>query len=517
MFSSIRARLTLSHLAVIVLAMGLSGFVLLSLLERYFLQAAEDSLLAQARITAQALLPGAMVAGGGEWAAPEETELSPASNALQQQQLSNLSLQAQNFSPPPEDAPAGDLDLTYLADVSLQLSTQLETRIRILNTAGMVLVDSRVDGRGADLGADPLVAQALAGRSASRTERVDGETTMHMALPATVEERLVGVVYLSQPLRDVAAVMSDLRTQWLRATAVALLLSGAVGLLLSRAVAQPVRRLTRAAGAVAQGRFDQQVPVRSRDELGRLSQAFNDMSARLQAARQMQVDFVANVSHELRTPLTSVKGMVETLRDGAVDDLTVRDRFLETVEDETDRLIRLVNDLLTLSRADSEALNLRRTGVDVAALAQEVVAQLAPQAEARALTLAVQAAPGLPPAWADADRVAQVLLNLLDNALKYSRPGGRVTVRVAAEPDGGLSVQVRDQGIGIPAEDLAHVGQRFYRADKARSRAGGGSGLGLAIARALVQAHGGRLWLESQEGQGTVASFTLPVLEPLRH
>jgi two-component system phosphate regulon sensor histidine kinase PhoR len=241
------------------------------------------------------------------------------------------------------------------------------------------------------------------------------------------------------------------------------------------------------------------------------------MTARLQAARQMQVDFVANVSHELRTPLTSVKGMVETLRDGAVDDPNVRDRFLATVEDETDRLIRLVNDLLTLSRADSEALNLRRERVDVAALAQEVVAQLAPQAEARELALTVGAAPGLPPAWADADRVAQVLLNLLDNALKYSRAGGRVTVRVMAKATDELVVQVRDRGMGIPAEDLSQVGQRFYRADKARSRAGGGSGLGLAIARALVQAHDGRLWLESQEGQGTVASFTLPVFEPLRH
>ncbi len=510
MFSSIRARLTLSHLAVIVLAMGLSGFLLLSLLERYFLQAAKDSLLAQARITAQALLPGAMVEGAEEWAAPAETELSPASNALQQQQLGNLSLQAQNFSPPPKDVSSEDLDLAYLADVSLQLSTQLETRIRILDTAGTVLVDSRGDGRGADLGTDPLVAQALAGRTASRTQDVDGEATLHMALPATLEERLVGVVYLSQPLRDVTAVVSDLRAQWLRATVVALFLSGAVGLLLSRAVAQPVRRLTAAAGAVARGQFDQHVPVKSRDELGRLSQAFNDMTARLQAARQMQVDFVANVSHELRTPLTSVKGMVETLRDGAVDDPSVRDRFLETVEDETDRLIRLVNDLLTLSRADSEALNLRRERVDVKALAQEVVAQLAPQAEAQELALTVQADPGLPSAWADADRVAQVLLNLLDNALKYSPPGGTVTLRLLTAAEGELVVQVRDRGIGIPTDDLSHVGQRFYRADKARSRAGGGSGLGLAIARALVQAHGGRLWLESQEGQGTVASFTLP-------
>ncbi|MCP4514992.1 MAG: cell wall metabolism sensor histidine kinase WalK, partial [Delftia sp.] len=234
--------------------------------------------------------------------------------------------------------------------------------------------------------------------------------------------------------------------------------------------------------------------------------------ARLRAARQMQVDFVANVSHELRTPLTSVKGTVETLRDGAVDDPEVRDRFLETVERETDRLIRLVNDLLILSRADSEALNLRRETLDLAELARVTVERLGPQAEEQGLALQVLASPSAPPAWADPDRVEQVLVNLLDNAIKYSRPGGSVTVRVEAGPEGQALAQVRDEGIGIPAADLARIGQRFYRADRARSRAQGGSGLGLAIARALVLAHGGQLWVESQENEGTGVSFTLPAV-----
>jgi signal transduction histidine kinase len=122
----------------------------------------------------------------------------------------------------------------------------------------------------------------------------------------------------------------------------------------------------------------------------------------------------------------------------------------------------------------------------------------------------VEASPDMPSAWVDPDRIEQVLVNLLDNAIKYSRPGGTVTVNVAAGPDHSALVQVRDEGIGIPAEDLPRIGQRFYRADRARTRAEGGSGLGLAIAQALVTAHGGRLWLESQEGQGTVVSFTLP-------
>jgi len=503
--TGIRARLTFSYLAVIVVAMGFSGLLLLSLLEDYFLEAMEDSLAAQARITAQALVPGAMAGD------PQDGVPPSAFNTVQQRLESNLALETQNVAPPPAGEAGSTFDLAYLADASLQLSSQLDTRIRLVDERGTVLVDSAGGEQGAGLAADPLVAEALAGRFASRVEQSGPDPAMYVAQPVLAEGRLVGAVYLSQPLRDAVAVVRDLRQLWLASTAGALALSAIVGLLLSGAIAGPLRRLTAAAGAVARGDLEQQVPVSSRDELGRLSRAFNDMTAQLRAARQMQTDFVANVSHELRTPLTAVKGTVETLRDGAMDDPAVRDRFLETVENETDRLVRLVNDLLILSRADSDALDLRRRPLDVAHLAQTTAARLEPQAAARGLALAVEAEPGLPPALADADRIEQVLVNLLDNAVKYSRAPGRIDVLVGrADSAGQLCVQVRDEGIGIPAADLPRIGERFYRADRARSREEGGSGLGLAIARALVEAHGGRLWLESQEGRGTVASFTLP-------
>ena len=508
MFRTIRTRLTFSHLAVIVVAMLLSGYLLLSLLERYFMEAMEESLVAQARITAQALIPGALAEG------PPVEEQAAAYNTVWQQRVGDISIQAENVAPLVETTPLGDVDLTYLADASLELSSQLDTRIRILDGQGVVLVDSLQVGQGEDLRSDPLVAQALEGQYASSTDQAgrSQEAAMHLALPVLVEGKLVGAVYLSQPLRDVTAVLGDLRMRWLLSTAIALLLSGAVGLGLSQAIARPLRSLTAAAEAVAQGELDQQVPIRSRDELGHLSRAFNEMTARLRAARQMQTDFVANVSHELRTPLTSVKGLVETLRDGAVDDPQVRDRFLETVEGETDRLIRLVNDLLLLSRADSEALNLQRQPVNMAQLVQATVDRLAPQAEARHLVLRVETVSNgdSPLAWADRDRIEQVLLNLLDNAIKYSRPGGAVTVTVHGGRGQPVRVQVRDEGIGIPAEELTRIGERFYRADRARSRAGGGSGLGLAIAQALVVAHGGELRLQSQEDKGTVVTFTLP-------
>ncbi|HSR29186.1 MAG TPA: ATP-binding protein, partial [Anaerolineae bacterium] len=203
-------------------------------------------------------------------------------------------------------------------------------------------------------------------------------------------------------------------------------------------------------------------------------------------------------------------GLVETLRDGAVDDPEVRDRFLETVEGETDRLIRLVNDLLLLSRADSDALNLQCEALDLEQLAWLLVVRLGRQAEAREVQLSVEADPQAPLALADPDRMEQVLVNLLDNAIKYSMPGSTVTIHIGEGSDHSAQVRVQDEGIGIPAEDLPRIGERFYRADRARSRADGGSGLGLAIAQALVEAQGGTLNIDSKESLGTVVTIAFP-------
>jgi signal transduction histidine kinase len=497
MFSSLRQRLMLSHLVVIILAMGLVALTLLSFLENYFLNSAEDSLVAQARFTVQTLLPTAHIGGS------QIVTQSPLNNTIQQQ-AGNLNLQTGPLTP----TVLNNMDLSSLADISLQLGTQLDTRVRLINLQGRVLVDSAKTDIGADLQNDPLVIRALQGQSTNQVDITSSAPAAYVARPVMSDGQIIGVVYLSQNLHDMQIVLNDLRTRLLLATLIALAVSAFVGWWLSQRITHPVQQLTTAAEAVAEGRFDQAVQVNSHDELGRLSHTFNDMTTRLQAARQMQVDFVADVSHELRTPLTSIKGTIETLREGAVNDLEVRDRFLETVETETDRLIRLVNDLLVLSRADSAALNLRRKPTDMGQLVQTLADRLAEQAQMHDLKLVASIDPGVPPAWADADRIEQVLLNLLDNAIKYSRPGGSIRLRVAATPDRLVLVQVIDEGIGIPAAELPRIGERFYRADKARS--GGGHGLGLAIAQSLIRAHGSELWLESQEGVGTTASFTLP-------
>jgi signal transduction histidine kinase len=330
---------------------------------------------------------------------------------------------------------------------------------------------------------------------------------MTAAVPLRKEGRLAGAVSLSQPLRDVAAVLADLRIRLALSAFVSLVLSALVGLVLARAIARPVRELTRAANHLAQGNFDYPLDASSPDELGELARAFRSMSGDLQRTLQARADLVTNVSHELRTPLTAVKGLVETLRDGAVDDLDVRDKFLASIEGETDRLIRLVNDLLTLSRADAQALTLHRERFDLTDLARSCADELGAHASAQNISISVEGSSAH--IYADADRIRQVLVNLLDNAIRYSPPGKTVTVSVATLP-GIVTVSVQDHGPGIPPEEQARVFERFYRADKSRVRKGeGGAGLGLAIAQTLVEAHGGRIWLESSPGHGTTVHFSL--------
>jgi signal transduction histidine kinase len=291
---------------------------------------------------------------------------------------------------------------------------------------------------------------------------------------------------------------------------VSLVLSALVGLMLARAIARPVRELTRAANRLAQGDFDTPVDTQSPGELGELARAFRSMSGDLRQMLQARTDLVTNVSHELRTPLTAVKGLVETLRDGAVDDLDARDRFLASIENETDRLIRLVNDLLTLSRADAQSLSLRRERFDLTQLARSCADGLAAQA-APDISLVVEGPPVH--VYADADRIRQVLVNLLDNAIRYSPPGEVVRVRIVQDDSlpQSVVVSVQDQGPGIPAADQSRVFERFYRGDESRARQGDvGAGLGLPIARTLVEAHHGHITVNSSPGQGTTVSFTLP-------
>ena len=227
---------------------------------------------------------------------------------------------------------------------------------------------------------------------------------------------------------------------------------------------------------------------------------------RLETVRR---DFVSNVSHELRTPLASLKALAETLQEGALEDPPAARRFLQQMENEIDNLTQMVRELLELSRIESGRVPLERKWIAASDLVTPAVERMKLQAERAGLTLSLDCPADLPQVWVDRERIEQVLVNLLHNAIKFTPPGGTVQVQLGVE-NGRLLIAVRDSGVGIPQDALERIFERFYKADKARS--GGGTGLGLSIARHLIEAHGGRIWAESAPGAGSVFWIALPIL-----
>jgi two-component system phosphate regulon sensor histidine kinase PhoR len=237
----------------------------------------------------------------------------------------------------------------------------------------------------------------------------------------------------------------------------------------------------------------------------------------LRRLERVRRDFVANVSHELKTPLTAIQGFAETLLGGALDDLQNRQRFVEIIRDHARRLARLTDDLLRLSQMEAGKLELELRPLSVARVIESCVETTSYKAAEKQLTVQIECPQDLPPVRGDVNRLQDVLQNLLDNAVQYTPPGGRVTVRAQAAGR-EVIVTVSDTGIGIPRADQERIFERFYRVDVARSREAGGTGLGLAIAKHLVEAHGGRIWVESSVGQGSDFHFSIPAaaLSPLR-
>ena len=294
----------------------------------------------------------------------------------------------------------------------------------------------------------------------------------------------------------------------LGATAVALL----IGVFLARTISRPVRELTAATQVVAQGELGHQVPVRGQDDLGELAASFNRMSADLARSAESRRQMTADIAHELRTPLSLIMGYTEALSDGK---LQGKPETFDILHEEAQRLSRLVDDLRTLSLADAGELSLTRRSAAPLALLERAASAHSAQAQAQDVSLRVEVDQDLPEIEVDPDRIAQVLDNLLSNALRYTPAGGEIVLSAQHSPGqgaahpGSLTIRVRDSGDGIAPEDLPHIFDRFYRGDKSRHLKEGESGLGLAIARSLVEAHGGSMSAESEPGVGTTFSIRL--------
>ncbi len=329
-------------------------------------------------------------------------------------------------------------------------------------------------------------------------------------VPVIVNGKQVGTVLL---VLGKTLELGNLEQAFLRAVNRSLLLAVLVGggvaillgVVLAYQITSPLRKLRMAASAIASGNLDQRVDINSTDEVGELARSFNEMAQALKANEQQRRQMIADIAHELRTPLSVIRGNLEAILDGVYPP---EPEHLAPVYEEALLLQRLVEDLRLLSLAEAGELHLEKSSFDMAELLRKVIEVVRAEAQEKGINLELKAESPLP-VYADAQRIRQVLNNLLSNALRYTPSGGRITV-TARRIDAGVKVAVSDTGPGIPPEELPHIFDRFWRGDRSRSRSSGGSGLGLSIAKKLVEAHGGRIEVQSKPGKGTTFCFWIP-------
>jgi two-component system phosphate regulon sensor histidine kinase PhoR len=578
MFRSIQWRITVSFILVVLIIMGILGVYLVNSTRNSQLDNLRSQLQNEVRIIAEASLPG----------------------FLGLDELSNLDALAK------------------------KLGAEIETRVTIVALDGTVLGDSEEDPVTMENHANrPEIVDALAtgvGES-TRYSTTLGQKMMYVAVPISYEDEILAVARVSLPLTAVESLVRQVTVIIIIAMAVATALVVLAAWIIARITTRPIRRLTVASQRIASGELGKKITIEAKDEVGELTQSFNEMSAKIkelveaisedrtklatildsmadgvimtdaegnislanraaeklfnikeaenkpliEVVRDHEVDellklclktagtqtvqyesgtskrylraiaipiansgvllllqdltelrnlqttrreLIGNISHEFRTPLAGIKAMVETLRNGAVDDKKTAGDFLTRVDSEVDRLTQLVAELTELSRIETGKAELKKEPVDLNQLVEEVITQLSPQAERQKLSISQDFTADLPSVPADKDRVRQVIANLVHNAIKFTHPGGRITITTRTL-EGSVVVDIADTGIGIPKEDLARVFERFYKGDKAR--AGEGTGMGLAIAKHVVEAHGGNIWVESEEGKGSTFSFSLPL------
>ena len=341
---------------------------------------------------------------------------------------------------------------------------------------------------------------------------------VYAAVPDVVEGRQAGTVYAVREapsrgfLGGFAETWRFLQTYWWQLLVAGLVAAGtALGLArwLALGMTQPLRDMAAAAKKMEHGDYGQRVDTRSRDEVGQLADAFNQMSDELAGVEQLRRELVANVSHELKTPIAAIRAHLENLLDGVEQP---DPETLQVMLAQSERLGRLVDQLLDLSRIESGDVALHRRAVPLGPLVDEVVSEIEVVSTGRSIGLDSDVPASLPAAFGDRERLHQVLFNLLDNAVRYTPEGGHVSVS-ATRHNGSVQVRVSDTGEGIPTEHLPLLFERFYRVDSSRSRGDGGTGIGLAIARSVIEAHGGKIRAESELGKGSVFTFELPAVK----
>jgi len=357
-------------------------------------------------------------------------------------------------------------------------------------------------------------------------EEASGQTWVYVSRPAIREgggarsEGRLGslsfMVATPQPRQTFRGVLATFGATFFRpllqAGCVSSMVALGLSIMLARSIARPISRIAQGASYVAQGDYEQRVPVTGFSEARLLAETFNEMIAQVQQTQQAQRDFLANVTHDLRTPLTSIQGYSQAIMDGVAADPYATHNAARVIYEEAGRLTRMVSDLLDLAKIQAGRWQMLRQAVEIEDVLRRVGESLQIKAQQRGQTLHVQIAP-LVRIAGDSDRLAQVFTNLVDNALKHTDQGGQVWLKAGLSA-GGVVVEVQDTGEGIPPEDLARIFERFYQVDKSRNRqsSADGAGLGLAITAEIIRAHAGKIDVQSQVGVGTCFRVWLPMM-----
>jgi len=464
MFSSLRARLWLSYTWLITTALGITALILIVYLIRSPL-ASRQTL----------------------------TQLNTVATVILENPQANLAkLPAEELQP---------LLTAYDQNFGVRLLV-----VEITRTGRSILADSRVDSTAA---LDTSDLRLVVNNQSIR----DANGVPWLATAKRLGESRWLVVTAPRPkLTVLALIRDDLFLPFFEAGAIAFLLSLVAAYSLARWVGNPLQRMLNTARSFPTGK-QKHLPLEGPREVKDLTRAFNDMTSRVQSSQDSQREFVANVSHELKTPLTSIQGFAQAILDGTADTDESRKQAATIIYNEAGRMHRMVLDLLDLARLDAGTIEFQRAAVDINALLHTILEKFTPQAK-KANILLSQEGEISQPILGDGDRLAQVFTNLVDNALKFTPAGGQVVIH-ANQGENKAEITVSDTGIGIPSEALPSIFDRFYQADS--SRRGGekhGAGLGLAIAREIVQAHGGTISVRSEPGKGSSFTVQLPIITP---
>lgn len=407
----------------------------------------------------------------------------------------------------------GQISIDHLAGKLETMGRILNARIWIVDAHGLILEESGSEqdrwlGTRLDRSEVQLILQ---GKTITKIGRYGGRfdaAMMSVAVPLDVGGEVKGATLLHLPVFGIEQSLGKVYRLIWAAALIAVGLGSILVYLMSRRLAKPLYQMNTVALQLAKGKFDQQVEICGEDEIAQLGESFNFMASQLNKLEQMRREFIANVSHELRSPLTSIRGFVQAILDGTVPPET-QGKYLNMVYDETSRMTRLVNDLLDIARIDGGIIEVEKSVFDIGELATQIVRKLQPQILGKDLEIVQNIAPSEFLVEADRYLIEQVLINLVNNAINFTPQQGSIALEVEQKGNKVL-VMVKDSGIGIPAEDLEHIWERFYKVDKARIRARGGTGLGLAIVKRLIDAHNEEIWVQSKVQEGTQFSFTLP-------